>query len=131
MSCGGGSFGGGFFNSPTNKRGTQKPPPPTKAAGGPPRIRRSPGGGGGARASALGWLPKFPSPIGAAQNPRACRDGCDRATLSASGKTKRPETFYKIISRSFGCCSPRNLGNFARKTALDARPIRGALKAFF
>jgi hypothetical protein len=42
-----------------------------------------------------------------------------------------PENTKKLISRSFGCCLQRNLGNFARKTALDARPTWGVLKAFF
>ncbi len=37
----------------------------------------------------------------------------------------------KIISRSFGCCLYRNLEISHKKAALEMRPERGALKAFF
>jgi hypothetical protein len=58
------------------------------------------------------------------------------STVSArcgSGKKQNDQKTHltKIISRSFGCCPSRNLGNFAQKTALEVRPSRGALKAFF
>jgi len=57
--------------------------------------------------------------------------GSRRHNLGLSEKSKNDQKLSKTInSRSFGCCPHRNLGNFVQETAFEARPTRGALKAF-
>jgi hypothetical protein len=77
--------------------------------------------------------PNFRRKLAASRNQSERNAGLRIGPASVSEiKTKRPENkFNQIISRSFGCCPSRNLGNFAQKTALEVRPSRGALKAFF
>ncbi len=100
-------FGRNVFQARPTRRNKPKPAFEFQRAESP--TDNSPGQSEFASDALGSRSPKISKPCRGGTNPRACRRRFVPATLAAFRKTKRPEnTFTKLISRSFGCCPPRN-----------------------